>query len=575
MILLWFILASLIGGSGSSLVKFSVNNFPTITLVVVRALLSLLIFFPFLKTIRISIFDKNFKKLILANIFFAGNWIFFAFGIKNTSVIVGQLSYVPTALIVAFLGYLFLRERLKNEEIIGLVLTIVGMLVIVYGSIRSQDVLSFGTPLGNLLVFLGLISWSFYIVASKRISNIYSPSIITFYNFAVAFVIGLFLLPLDLLFGNINSIKISPESILGLVSLALFSSVLFFYLYQLLIKLTSAFTASLVLYPVTILASFLGIIFFNEELTLSLFFGAVIVVGGVIFATYKQFSKKLIENCLASIFRFTEDVNFEVIVVDNGSEDDSPKLVKEKFPQVKLIPNKENLGFTKANNQGIKISKGKYILLLNSDTYLIENSFRKLLDKARSIGESLGSLGPLLLNKDRSIQQSAGFSPHLLQVFWWMTFIDDLPGGTVLEPYHVDHESFYKKDQEVGWVTAAAILVPKAVIAKVGAFDEKIFMYGEEVEWCYRIKKAGYKVYFSPSTQIVHIGRGSSGKISQNAIIGEYRGIIYFYQKHKDKVSLQITRVLLKIGALARILIFGATGRKSLAKFYVEVLKVV
>ena len=254
-----------------------------------------IIFLPFLKTIRISIFDKNFKKLILANIFFAGNWIFFAFGIKNTSVIVGQLSYVPTALIVAFLGYLFLRERLKNEEIIGLVLTIVGMLVIVYGSIRSQDVLSFGTPLGNLLVFLGLISWSFYIVASKRISNIYSPSIITFYNFAVAFVIGLFLLPLDLLFGNINSIKISPESILGLVSLALFSSVLFFYLYQLLIKLTSAFTASLVLYPVTILASFLGIIFFNEELTLSLFFGAVIVVGGVIFATYKQFSKKIIK----------------------------------------------------------------------------------------------------------------------------------------------------------------------------------------------------------------------------------------------------------------------------------------
>src|SRR3989344_8809750 len=92
-------------------------------------------------------------------------------------------------------------------------------------------------------------------------------------------------------------------------------------------------------------------------------------------------TKKLLENCLASIFKFTEDVNFEVIVVDNGSEDDSPKLVKEKFPQVKLIPNKENLGFTKANNQGIKISKGKYILLLNSDTYLIENSFRKLLDK--------------------------------------------------------------------------------------------------------------------------------------------------------------------------------------------------
>src|SRR3989338_9627627 len=164
-------------------------------------------------------------------------------------------------------------------------------------------------------------------------------------------------------------------------------------------------------------------------------------------------TKKLLEDCLKSIFKYTKGVSFEIIVVDNGSRDGSPKMVKNKFPQVKLIPNKENLGFTKANNQGIKIAKGKYILLLNSDTYLTENSFRKLLDKARSIGESLGSLLPFLLNKDRSIQQSAGFSPHLLQVFWWMTFIDDLPGGTVLEPYHVDHESFYKKDQEVGWVT--------------------------------------------------------------------------------------------------------------------------
>lgn len=293
-------------------------------------------------------------------------------------------------------------------------------------------------------------------------------------------------------------------------------------------------------------------------------------------------TKKLLENCLSSIYKFThsdkgrkKSINFEVIVVDNGSGDGSVKLVKTKFPQVKLIPNKDNLGFTKANNQGIKIARGKYILFLNSDTYLIENSFRKLLDKARSIGESLGALGPLLLNEDRSIQQSAGFFPNLPQIFWWMSFIDDLPGGTILKPYHIDHDGFYKRDQEIDWVTAAAILIPKAVIAKVGALDEKIFMYGEEVEWCYRIKKAGYKVYFSPGTQIVHIGRGSSGKISQNAIIGEYQGIVYFYQKHKNKVSLQIARVLLKIGALARILTFGAMGRKSLAKFYVEVLKMV
>ena len=292
-------------------------------------------------------------------------------------------------------------------------------------------------------------------------------------------------------------------------------------------------------------------------------------------------TKKLLGNCLKSIFKFTEDVNFEVIVVDNGSEDGSQKLVKTKFPQVKLIPNKDNLGFTKGNNQGIKIAKGKYILLLNSDTYLIENSFKKLIEEANRL-KNFGALGPKLFNDNRSIQQSAGFFPHLPQVFWWMSFIDDLPFGTLLKPYHVDHDNFYKKDQEVDWVTAAAILVSKDAVEKIGALDEKIFMYGEEVEWCHRIKKAGYKVYFSPSTQIVHIGRGSSGKISQNAILGEYRGIVYFYQKHKNKVSLQIARFLLKIGALARIIIFGflglacrQAGRKDLVKTYAKAIKVV
>ena len=292
-------------------------------------------------------------------------------------------------------------------------------------------------------------------------------------------------------------------------------------------------------------------------------------------------TKKLLEDCLKSIFKLTKDISFEVIVVDNGSEDGSQAMVMKKFPQVKLVPNKDNLGFAKANNRGIKIAKGKYVLLLNSDTYLIENSFRKMVKKAGEY-DNLGVLGPLLLNEDRSIQQSVGFFPDLPQVFWWMSFIDDLPFGTLLKPYHVDHDNFYKKDQEVDWVTAAAILVSKDVVAKIGALDEKIFMYGEEVEWCHRIKKAGYKVYFSPSTQIVHIGRGSSGKISQNAILGEYRGIVYFYQKHKGKISLQIARVLLKIGALARIIIFGflglacrQAGRKDLVKTYAKAIKVV
>lgn len=310
-------------------------------------------------------------------------------------------------------------------------------------------------------------------------------------------------------------------------------------------------------------------------------------------------TKKLLEDCISSIYKFTpsprhseqseesrsfslrpqddkrreKGINFEVIVVDNGSTDGSQAMVREKFPQVKLILNRQNLGFTRANNQGIKIAQGKYILLLNSDTYLIENSFPKLLEKAQSL-PNLGALAPQLLNEDRSIQQSVGFFPHLPQVFWWMTFIDDLPGGQYLNPYHVDHDSFYNKDQNIDWVTAAAVLIPKKVINKVGGLDEKIFMYGEDVDLCYRIKKSGFNIYLSSVTKIVHIGRGSSAKIPTAAFVGEYEGMIYFYKKHKGRFSLQMARFFLKIGALLRIAVFSILGRKELAKAYGEVIKV-
>lgn len=284
-------------------------------------------------------------------------------------------------------------------------------------------------------------------------------------------------------------------------------------------------------------------------------------------------TKKLTSDAISSVFKFTKSVTFEVIVVDNASEDGSQNLIKTKFPKVKLIENKENLGFGRANNRGMKIAKGDYIFLLNSDAYLIENSLKKLFDYAKK-QEDLGMLAPLILNEDRTTQQSVGFFPHLPQVFYWMSFLDDLPGGTILNPYHVDHDSFYKKEHDVDWSTGAAMFVPKKVVDKVGAFDENIFMYGEDVDWCFRIKRANYKIIYSPATKIVHIGSGSSNQISKNAILGEYKGVKYFYSKHKSPFALQLARALLKIGALSRIVAFSTLGRRETAKFYAEAFKV-
>ena len=285
-------------------------------------------------------------------------------------------------------------------------------------------------------------------------------------------------------------------------------------------------------------------------------------------------TKKLLEDCLKSIYKFTQGIKFEVIVVDNASKDGSVQMVEKKFPKVVLIQNKDNLGFTKANNQGIKAAKGEYIALLNSDTYLIENAFKKLLETAKSKNNK-AVLAPLLLNENKTIQQSVGFFPHLPQVFLWMGFLDDLPFGQFLKPYHVDHDSFYKREREIDWLTGAAMFIPREVIKTAGALDEEIFMYGEDVEWCFRIKRAGYRIFLHSNAKIVHIGRGSSGKISKNALIGEYKGVIYFYKKYKGYYSLQIVRALLKIGAMLRVCVFSVLGRKELAKFYVEAFKAV
>lgn len=284
-------------------------------------------------------------------------------------------------------------------------------------------------------------------------------------------------------------------------------------------------------------------------------------------------TKKLLEQGIASIYKYAKDINYEIIVVDNASKDGSAEQVKRKFPKVKLIVNSQNLGFAKANNQGIKVARGEFIFLFNSDAYLIDDSIANLIKRAREI-PNLGAIAPQILNEDRTIQQSVGYNPDLLRVTLWMSFVDDLPFGDFLKPYHVDHDRFYRKEHQVDWLTGAALIVPKRVIEKIGPLDGNIFMYGEDVDWCMRIKKAGFAIYFSPVAKLVHIGRGSANQISKNAILGEFKGLLYIYKKHRGKLALQMLKLLLKIGALARIIIFGVLGRKETAKFYVEALKV-
>lgn len=272
----------------------------------------------------------------------------------------------------------------------------------------------------------------------------------------------------------------------------------------------------------------------------------------------------LLRKCLNKVYKALSfgkiEKESEVVVVDNASSDDSVSMVQKHFPKVIIIRNTQNLGFAKANNCGIKKSIGKYVLLLNSDTEMEKNVLINLLNIIKS-DPAIGVVGGKLSNPDSTIQSSAGFFPHLSKVFCWMFFIDDIPIiSKLIKSYHIQDKGFYQKEHYVDWVTGACFMLRKEIIDTTGLMDEDIFMYGEEMEWCYRIKKSGYQVIYTPDAYVLH-HKGASGAASDAGILEEFKALLYFYKKHKAGWQLSFLRLFLRTGALLRVVIFGIIGR--------------
>jgi len=270
-------------------------------------------------------------------------------------------------------------------------------------------------------------------------------------------------------------------------------------------------------------------------------------------------TKSLLHDCLKSL-----KGDGEVIVVDNGSTDGSVQMVQKEFPRVKLIKNQKNLGFGAANNQGIKAAQGDYLLLLNSDT-VVKNDAPLKMAEFLSENPQVGVVGCRLLNPDGSLQPSAGPFPSL-GVTFMMLFLEHWLKNFV--------RTSFPKVTEVDWVMGAALMTRREVIKKVGLMDEGIFMYMDEVEWCYRIKKAGFKVFFSPEASIIHFFGGSSQTGRETPILNIYRGLIYFYQKHYSVSQLKILKFMLKLKAGIAWALGKVTGNPYLIKTYVQAFQI-
>lgn len=241
---------------------------------------------------------------------------------------------------------------------------------------------------------------------------------------------------------------------------------------------------------------------------------------------------RLTLDCLRSVFDSETDYSFEVIVVDNASRDDSVQRITEQYPQVRMIANQENTGFAKANNQALEVAAGRYILLLNSDTIVQPETLQTMvafMDEHPKVGAS----GCKVILPDGSLDKACrrGFptpSASFYYAFGFSKLFPDKPRFNQYQLGYLDPNESYAIDCLVG----AFMLVRRETLQQVGGLDETFFMYGEDVDWCYRIKQAGWDIWYHPATYIVHY-KGASSRRKPFKIIYEFHHSMWiFHRKH-------------------------------------------
>lgn len=277
-------------------------------------------------------------------------------------------------------------------------------------------------------------------------------------------------------------------------------------------------------------------------------------------------TKELLSQCLKSVFDGLRDVSFsyEVIVYDNASHDGSSDMVEKEYPKARLIQKTTNNGFGKGNNEAIAISKGERVLLLNSDTVIVGAALEKLYEF--SLRHKHAFVAPKLLNKDRSPQASCGPFFTLPVVFAVLFLRGDRWGLTRWSP---------NKVQRVDWASGAALMGEREVFLDDLLFDEKIFMYMEEIDLQYRAKQRGIFTYMCPASSVIHVGSASSKDKKKTPILSIYRGFLYFYKKHYSPSALFTLKLFLKLKAITAIIVATVLRDHEVQSTYVEAFRMV
>lgn len=261
-------------------------------------------------------------------------------------------------------------------------------------------------------------------------------------------------------------------------------------------------------------------------------------------------TRDLLRQSLEALYRHPPAGPFEVIVVDNASEDGSASMVEEQFPQVTLLQNEENLGFARACNQAASWTDAPYLLFLNPDCFVQDGTVDILLDFLERTPRA-ALAGPRLLNADGCLQPSAHPFPTLSREFWRLFHLDGV------WPRARYPERLWRNGRpcRVDVVQGACVLLRRAALPNGPPFDGRFFMYTEEVDLCYRVHRAGWETWWVPEAVAVHLGGGSTRRASLDMFLQLYRSKVLFFRKHYGQPVALAYKILLGLAALTRTLL--------------------
>ena len=276
-------------------------------------------------------------------------------------------------------------------------------------------------------------------------------------------------------------------------------------------------------------------------------------------------NRDLLRDCLRSLFESTQSISLEVFVVDNACTDGSAEMVEQEFPQVHLILNPHRLRFCANHNQVLRRGTGRYLLILNEDTVIPPNAFDKLVAFMDSHPEA-GAAGVTMLNPDGTIQYTYAGFPSLRSCLMLMLSLNRL--------LNEGHYPFFPrpedgKPREVDWTNGACLLVRREAMEQVGLLNEEFLIYAEETDWCYRIKKAGWKIHYLPEVSIYHYQGKATSQARPRRRFRINRSNLLFFRKHYGWLRTLTLRFVLLLTSLGRLLVWGPLyllgWRRSLA----------